>query len=99
DLHSAASKKHDSQQHSHMIRKKHAQSTSLSSPARSVHSVKASLLDEIPPTSLKSDQQKTQNVNKGKEKASLATQMHWILSPIDEQEVFPSPAMPGLRPG
>ncbi|KAG8684056.1 hypothetical protein FRC11_012687 [Ceratobasidium sp. 423] len=98
DLRSAASKKRNSQQCSHMIRKKCAQSTSLSSPARSVCSVEASLLDEIPPTSSKSDQQKTQNVSKGKEKASLATQMHRILSPIDEQEVFPLPAMPGPRP-
>ncbi|KAG8709224.1 hypothetical protein FRC11_005777, partial [Ceratobasidium sp. 423] len=98
DLRSAASKKRDSQQRSHTIRKKRAQSTSLSSPARSVRSVEASLSDEIPPTSSKSDQQKTQNASKGKEKASLATQMRRILSPIDEQEVFPSPAMPGPRP-
>ncbi|KAG8706271.1 hypothetical protein FRC11_008365 [Ceratobasidium sp. 423] len=98
DLCSAAAKKCDSQQHSHMIKKKHAQSTSLSSPARSVCSVEVSLSDEIPPTSSKSDQQKTQNMSKGKEKASLATQMHQILSPINKQEVFPSLAMPGPRP-
>ncbi|KAG8681409.1 hypothetical protein FRC11_001140, partial [Ceratobasidium sp. 423] len=98
NLCSAASKKHNSQQRSHTIRKKRAQSTSLSSPARSVRSVEASLSDEIPPTSSKSDQQKTQNTSKGKEKASLTTQMHWILSPIDKQEVFPLLAMPGPRP-
>ncbi|KAG8722177.1 hypothetical protein FRC11_002763, partial [Ceratobasidium sp. 423] len=98
DLRSAAAKKRDGQQCSHTIKKKCAQSTSLSSPARSVRSVKASLSDEIPPTSSKLDQQKTQNTSKGKGKASLATQMHRILSPIDEQEAFPSLAMPGLRP-
>ncbi|KAG8746370.1 hypothetical protein FRC11_012726, partial [Ceratobasidium sp. 423] len=98
DLRSAAAKKCDSQQHSHMIKKKRAQSTSLSSPARSVHSVEVSLSDEIPPTSSKSDQQKTQNASKGKGKASLATQMHQILSPIDKQEAFPSLAMPRPRP-